>query len=605
MSAPGGVRRPIWRRDSILAIALLGRRLQGLPLLAAVILVTPAEVLGQATDSERIDDQMLGRLAVASWSAPVSIAPGQSGMERPAYVAYVAARRNGARVAQAWADGDAWRMAVQRAVGEARQALQDDGRASTLEVVLAQDLPEWSPLGTAQLPSESERGRLVLETSGPNGTQRFAPTAMLAANRGFRRSLQAEHLRLIEAEIEGSVVDPELSVRIYPARQWLVSLDSAEATELYRGNRVVRLESIDRAYVQRLVDLQADWMFRQLGTDGRMLYKYWPSAGRQSQANNAIRQWMATIALGRLARRAGDPAKQARVDLNMDYNLARTYREMDGEGRIFDGPEKVKLGALALAAQALSERSPSGELARIEAALRRSMRRLWMQDGSMRTFVLPVGRNDNQNFYPGEALLYWAGLYGREPDPQLLEQLMASFRYYRAWHLEESHRNPAFVPWHTQAWYRLWESTRDPELARFIFEMNDWLLTIQQWDEPDLGLDMRGRFYKPGAGFGPPHASSTGVYLEGLLDAWRLAGALKDASRQEAYRRAIMRGIRSLAQLTFKDEVDMFYVSRVSRVHGGVRTTVHNNEIRVDNVQHGLMAMLGVLEHFRDEDFRP
>ncbi|MBI4703569.1 MAG: hypothetical protein HY744_20855, partial [Deltaproteobacteria bacterium] len=41
------------------------------------------------------------------------------------------------------------------------------------------------------------------------------------------------------------------------------------------------------------------------------------------------------------------------------------------------------------------------------------------------------------------------------------------------------------------------------------------------------------------------------------------------------------------------------------RVRGGVRTTVWDNTIRVDNVQHNLLAVLKILHAFAPEDYRP
>jgi hypothetical protein len=58
-------------------------------------------------------------------------------------------------------------------------------------------------------------------------------------------------------------------------------------------------------------------------------------------------------------------------------------------------------------------------------------------------------------------------------------------------------------------------------------------------------------------------------------------------------------------QLTFDDGSDLFYVSQRHRVFGGVRTTAFNNTIRVDNVQHSLMAALKILEHLPPDEFRP
>ena len=145
-----------------------------------------------------------------------------------------------------------------------------------------------------------------------------------------------------------------------------------------------------------------------------------------------------------------------------------------------------------------------------------------------------------------------------------------------------------------------------PELAEFIFTMNDWLVdNLQQWDSVRAWPDAMGQFHKPGAGFGPPHASSTGVYLEGLSDAWALARELGDKQRQEKYRRAILRGLRGVIQLTFVSDLDLYYSAQRARLRGGVRSAVHDNEVRVDNVQHNLLAVMTILERLPAGDYRP
>ena len=199
-------------------------------------------------------------------------------------------------------------------------------------------------------------------------------------------------------------------------------------------------------------------------------------------------------------------------------------------------------------------------------------------------------------------MLFLATRYRVSRNPAELVRIMDAFHYYRAWH--RNNRNPAFVPWHTQAYYLVWQVTKDEALKNFIFEMNNWLLAMQQWDSAEFP-DMQGRFYDPARPyFGPPHASSTGVYLEGLIDAFALAKQCGDQARADNYRVAIVRGIRSLMQLQFKDVVDCFYIKHVDRVLGGLRTTVYDNTIRIDNVQHALMALLKIVNRFSDQDYR-
>ena len=136
--------------------------------------------------------------------------------------------------------------------------------------------------------------------------------------------------------------------------------------------------------------------------------------------------------------------------------------------------------------------------------------------------------------------------------------------------------------------------------------MNDWLLDMQD-NQPSPYRDTLGRFYdKDRPKYGPPHASSTGVYLEGLIDAFRLAREVGDSARADRYREAIARGLRSSMQLQFADDVDMFYVPshKRDRVRYGLRTTVYDNAIRVDNVQHVLLGVFRITRTFSAEDYR-
>lgn len=47
----------------------------------------------------------------------------------------------------------------------------------------------------------------------------------------------------------------------------------------------------------------------------------------------------------------------------------------------------------------------------------------------------------------------------------------------------------------------------------------------------------------------------------------------------------------------------MFYIPQRQRVEGGIRAETYNNEMRVDNVQHGLMGLHRVLERFTPADY--
>jgi len=547
-----------------------------------------------------------------------SLALPQSFADTPGAV-YVAARDKGDRLYWVWRAAKSGKAALDDAARDLVKSLGDKRtRTTTLEVNLAHSFRTIDPKRDRRRITNVYRGLRGIEIAKDEDLMRFGPTEMLAMNIDFTKAME----RFAQKHgVSGRALESgDTTVRTFEADQLLVELTTTPPTTtlMYRGNTLVDVKDITKPNVVSLAKAHSDYLFNNLHPDGRMTYKYWPSRGQESDGNNMIRQWMATVAMGRIARRETDPAVSAakleRVAQNIRYNLSKFYGDDNGNGMIIEhvSNNSVKLGAVALAGLAIVEHPGRAEWATYEKGLLKTMDTLWHDDGSFRTFYRPANRgmHDNANFYPGEALLLWATLYEQTGDDALLQRILKSMRFYKDWHLKN--RNPAFIPWHTQAYYKVWEKLQQKgaspvtdEVKAWVFEMNDWLLDVQQWDDQKDFPDTMGRFHDPKRPFGPPHSSSTGVYLEGLIDAWRMAKATGDAARQENYRRAIVRGLRSVTQLTFLDDVDMFYIAKRDIVRGGVRTTVYDNEVRVDNIQHNLMGIQKILDYMPEEEFHP
>jgi hypothetical protein len=545
-------------------------------------------------DAEALRDVTTLVQRAAGHGEATKVQPISPRLDEPNHGIYVALRANGEEHASGWRDDGTVASALQGLVGDLLE--RRPGTPDAAEICVAHSFRDVEGNRRGAL-SNVHRGIRGLEIDSADGPLRFSPTTMLARNLDFDKALR-ELARRQKSEV--SDLD-EGHIRTFECDQILVAIDRGEAFVMERGNQLVPLASVDRESTRQLNAMMADWLLSHLHADGRMTYKWWPSRGEESSANNMIRQWMASVALVRHAVEKGDPLLHEHAARNIDYNLSQFYREEAG-GRgfiLFRG--KAKLGAAALAAMAIMLHPERARWSRFETNLLNTVLHLQDESGHFRTFLHPQGREDNQNFYPGEALYYLALRYNKDKEPALVERIMRGMRYYKRWHLEN--RNPAFIPWHTQAYFALWKETRDEELAEWIFEMNDWLLGVQQWDSAEYP-DTQGRFYDPKRRrFGPPHASSTGVYLEGLADAFVLARELGDDARMAAYRRAIVRGIRSIMQLQFVDEIDMFYINKRTQSRGGVRTRVYDNVIRVDNVQHAFMGIQKILAEMTDEDF--
>lgn len=446
--------------------------------------------------------------------------------------------------------------------------------------------------------SNSYRGKRAVFIDFLGVRTKWSSLEMIARNLSYVKICQ-RHLEKSEQDITQIKSVP---ITRYKTKQFYISGLNGEglADELFRGNQLVSISNVNRVSFVNTTKAMTQWLANQVDEDGRANYKYWPSRDEYPLSNNAIRQWMATVCLNRAARAFNNQQLASIAASNLAFNLMTMYRQQGELGYIWLNGS-AKLGAAGLAALAILE-SPHRQLyLQQEYGLRKLVEELSNPDGSFDTFYVPRDRKDNQNFYSGEALLFWATELTITRNSHHIERFMKAFNYYRRWHLDN--RNPAFVPWHTQAYFLVWQITKNDELKNFIFQMNDWLLGMQQWETAEFP-DMKGRFYDPKrAYYGPPHSSATGVYLEGLADAYKLAKEVNDTHRTEKYRLAILRGIRSIMQLQYKSEMDCYYIENPTKVLGGIRTTVYDNTIRIDNVQHALMAFYKINARFTESDF--
>ena len=441
---------------------------------------------------------------------------------------------------------------------------------------------------------QRDRGLVGMEVAFRGKRVRLAPTHMLAANLRFDRALEAF------LEQRGATADDfaaDGSLRSFSARQYLLPGGGEGASvRLFRGGTVIApTPSAGEDRAADLADGIGQWMIGNLSADGALPYKYWPSQGAESPADNAIRRFLATRSLAQLGELRGNAEMREAARRNLRFNLNRYFQDIGGGRGAIVERTGAKLGAAALAALTILESPARQEFLPQLTMLAAGVESMTDEERGFRTFFFPPERDgENWNFYSGEALLFWAEALRRGADcAPPLEQCTEAFARCCARHYEA--RNPAFVPWHTQACASLFAHSGRRAFADFALEITDWLLPMQQWD--GLPTDLRGRFYNPKRPeFGPPHAASTGAYLEGLADAVALTRAVGDHARAANYERAIRRGLRSLRQLQFRDERDAFYVSKKTRVMGALRTEVYDNAVRVDSAAHALTAAIKILQ---------
>lgn len=556
-------------------------------------------VLADETIVGAIGDLVRGVMSDGAGEVPAAAKEALSG----AGPVYVELRNEGELLHSGWGEGDDHGAALIDAIAAARASGKQGDTVLACLCFDFQSVDMSDQQARRRLIANRDRGIRGIELRAGDKVERFCQLMAVQTNRKPEKLLDAfrQENRLSMKDMQSDSV----SVQTFDAAQVMVPLEAARAPlPLIRGKRYFPIEEVTRENVQMLERELGDFMVRSTHSDGRMMYMYYPSRGTEDQKRqNMIRQWMATLSLCRLGTYRNDAKVHAVAEKNIRYNLRKFYHA-SGKLGLIEWNKKVKLGALALAILSLYEHPKRKQFKRQEQRMRATLDYLWQDTGEFRTFFKPADRNDVQNFYPGEAQLCWAFLWCENKDDDLLDRFMKSFRYYREWHFVPENRNPAFIPWHAQAYYNVWLHTQDEELQKFVFEMSDWLLGVQQWDDV-LHDDAQGRFHDPNRPFGPPHASSTGVYMEGLIDAFCMARKVGDSERQEKYRRSIVRGLRSVNQLLYRDETNMWYVQKRDLLRGGVPTTVYDNIVRIDNIQHNLMAILKILAEFGEDDYRP
>jgi len=383
---------------------------------------------------------------------------------------------------------------------------------------------------------------------------------------------------------------------------WVSQKPDSDTFFLEQCDNKTDISKVTANALDRFLESMGQCLLRWVQHDGRMAYRFEPVKGRWSSDNNILRQWMATHALAELYNWKGQEDYRNAWKKNAGYNLGKSYYEQKGYGFIVHN-KTAKLGAAASAALALTHGAHDGEFITVEKKL---IKALWHQrqsDGMFRTFFIPEDRNDQQSFYSGEALLAIAiDLADQGASQEQLTAIRKTKAAYQNYFIDSQCYAP-FIPWHTMAYWWMYKVSGEQHYVDSIFELNDFLLCLQDLDHDSHSID-RGRFFREETRFhGVDHSSSTAIYVEGLCYAYDCAKQQGDETRQQAYLQAIRWGLRSLIQLQFTEE-NTFYIYHKELILGGIKTTATNPVVRCDNTQHAIMAVLAALKFIPNQHWQ-
>jgi hypothetical protein len=353
---------------------------------------------------------------------------------------------------------------------------------------------------------------------------------------------------------------------------------------LYRDRVLLDISTIDNQKIYSSIALAKSWYLNNINKTGFLEYMYYPSSDIYYLNKNHVRVLASIWALSELRLFFRNDSFDFSINKTLNYYLGLSKEKLNFTYININKDTKLAYNAFLILALINFEKFPKrDELLR---KLANGILSTQENDGSFNSYF-ESDADTGQDYYPGEAMLALMKLYRITKEERYLKSIEKAFLYYRQYWRNK--KNSALIPWHTMTYLLLYNETKDPELIRFIFEMNDWLIPHYQITKSDYPDEIGGL---------PRNEPkcSTSSYLEGLNDAYLAARIVQDKKHVEKYGKAIRIGTRFILQTQFTEE-DIFYVRNKNRSLGGFSQSLTDNYIRIDFVQHALFALMKTYEN--------
>ena len=380
----------------------------------------------------------------------------------------------------------------------------------------------------------------------------------------------------------GCYTEPDTELTRYDTATFRARREGPPVT-LFRFDVLIPAEAVTERALRNRLALALDWFEINVDEEtGLGAYLYRPSGDRYRRKLNAVRMLATAWAMAELDHFLGTSALAGPVQAAIAHYGAAIRRR--GETVYLDVGGRANLGLTAFMTLLLYSAPGDGYSHALARRLADGILDQQAEDGSFATSYVSDKR-DGVDYYPGQALLALMFTYMATRDDLYRDAVARAFPYYREYW--RSNRNAPFLPWQTQAYAMLYRVTAERELARFIFEMSDWLIERHQRRRGGRP-DELGGFPLVRPGF------ATATFLEGLEDAYTLAIRRGDGWRARRYGDAIRLGLRFLLQLQITER-NAFYLRNPSRAIGGFRRSLVSNAQRNDYTQHGVRALMKAL----------
>ena len=275
----------------------------------------------------------------------------------------------------------------------------------------------------------------------------------------------------------------------------------------------------------------------------------------------------------------------------LDYLCSFTYM-IDWDRWAVDWGGKMKVGTVALAILGMVRYWEASDNDKYNIYVEKYANYIVSQQRDDGAFAGIYGEKKESRYYSGEAFFALALAYDMLDKKAYLEAMEDALDYY--WSEDYDYTDAAFIPWASSGCAKWYELTDDLKFRDFCFNMTDTQISRQSLihELDGLGNDLYGNILDPSV--------NTGVYLEGIGDAYRIAKSSYDSERTANYYTCLKAGIEWVLKVQFRKKSQLACPNRgFGGFHRGFEVS-DAYDVRIDNVQHAISAILRVLREFND-----
>jgi hypothetical protein len=347
----------------------------------------------------------------------------------------------------------------------------------------------------------------------------------------------------------------------------------------------------------------AEWLARMNTVKGRFEHGWIPALNQPLDGEHVLRQAGAAFALARAARYFGEEELTARATHAILSLLEDTTLDQQTQVRRPSVPVTNSLGLSSLLVLAIHELPAPSEALLVQAEQLSNFIKTHLQaDGSLRYSETIQGNAvsdpDGVNHYPGLAL--YALMRGHQQRPQAwkLDAVRKALPHYLKWWRE--HKDRDFVTWQTAAYAEAYLHTKEKAFTDAVFEMNDWLCTLQ-YDRLDPRRPRAlGGFSRQANGKTTDDSPDvlSGCCAVSLAEACRVTRQLPDVARNERYEGALQRCLQFLTTLQYTEADTQHFADWARpRILGGFHFSHQSGDLRIDYNQYSVCALVQYLQH--------